>query len=429
MGKKMKKLCLFLLLAVSLLLPSSAVSAAKLSAMSGKKMISTLKASAFPIADYSIYTTNKSDPNHLLGKPHQYKCKVDFWDRDYQNDYSDCSGTIEIFKNSSDATRRRKYLKTVYDAVPSWAMRMYQYSNVLVRIDYSVPAKRAKIYKNAFSDMSKGKTPKFPITINKKSATIYPGKSYTLKLNISAKKAKWSSSNKKVATVSKTGKVTAKKKGTAVISAKFNGYTVKCKVTVKNPPVEINQEHLTLKKGESYNLKLLNTSKKAVWMSDDEFVATVSTTGKVTARGCGTTEITACLGSKFYSCEVTVPQEGVSLPGITMTTIDWDSMQSDVTFRIQNNTANEIKIYGPAYAYDDDYELLKQMQMKYYYYVTVGPGQQEDVTFSASSYSNLLYYTQRITFFFEIEGVKYRCEAEYSYEKGAPYKFSYYEEF
>ena len=46
-------------------------------------------------------------------------------------------------------------------------------------------------------------------------------------------KVKWSSSNKKVATVNSKGKVVAKKKGTAKISAKVGGKTYRCKVTVK----------------------------------------------------------------------------------------------------------------------------------------------------------------------------------------------------
>ena len=44
----------------------------------------------------------------------------------------------------------------------------------------------------------------------------------------------WSSSNKNVAVVSSTGKVTAKSAGTAAITAKINGKTAKCTVTVKD---------------------------------------------------------------------------------------------------------------------------------------------------------------------------------------------------
>lgn len=48
-------------------------------------------------------------------------------------------------------------------------------------------------------------------------------------------KTTWKSSNSKVASVTSNGKVTAKKKGTATITAKANGKTYTCKVTVLRP--------------------------------------------------------------------------------------------------------------------------------------------------------------------------------------------------
>lgn len=76
------------------------------------------------------------------------------------------------------------------------------------------------------------------LTASAKSVSLYKGekKSITLKWNgkkLKAKKAKWSTSNKKVAVV-KNGKVTAKKAGTAVITAKYGKYKATCKVTVKS---------------------------------------------------------------------------------------------------------------------------------------------------------------------------------------------------
>ncbi len=52
--------------------------------------------------------------------------------------------------------------------------------------------------------------------------------------NTAGKKVKWTSSNKKVAMVSVKGKVTAKKKGTAVITVKVSNRVLRCKVTVKD---------------------------------------------------------------------------------------------------------------------------------------------------------------------------------------------------
>ena len=70
------------------------------------------------------------------------------------------------------------------------------------------------------------------IKLSKKSVTITKGKSVTLKLKGTKKKPKWSTSNKKVATVSKKGKVTGKKAGNAKITAKVGKKKYVCKVKV-----------------------------------------------------------------------------------------------------------------------------------------------------------------------------------------------------
>ena len=71
------------------------------------------------------------------------------------------------------------------------------------------------------------------IKLSKSSLTLYVGKSATLKVTGTKSKAKWSSSNKSVATVSSKGKVIANMAGTATISAKVGKKTLKCKVVVK----------------------------------------------------------------------------------------------------------------------------------------------------------------------------------------------------
>lgn len=75
---------------------------------------------------------------------------------------------------------------------------------------------------------------KAKLKLNKKKATLYVGKSVQLKVKGTKKKAKWKSSNKKVAAVSSKGKVSAKKKGTARITAKIGKKKLVCRVTVKN---------------------------------------------------------------------------------------------------------------------------------------------------------------------------------------------------
>ena len=69
--------------------------------------------------------------------------------------------------------------------------------------------------------------------INKTNATIVTGKTLTLKVSGVPSTVKWESSNKSIATVSSKGKVTAKKAGKATITAKVNGKSYSCKITVK----------------------------------------------------------------------------------------------------------------------------------------------------------------------------------------------------
>lgn len=73
------------------------------------------------------------------------------------------------------------------------------------------------------------------IKLNNTKATITKGDTLQLNLKGTKKKAKWSSSNKKVASVNSNGKVTAKAKGTVTITAKLSKKQYKCKITVKNP--------------------------------------------------------------------------------------------------------------------------------------------------------------------------------------------------
>lgn len=78
--------------------------------------------------------------------------------------------------------------------------------------------------------------PELKLDTSKKS--MYVKESFVLKPTVKGKepKATFKSSNTSVATVSDTGKVTAKKKGTATIIVEANGIKAECKVTVKSVP-------------------------------------------------------------------------------------------------------------------------------------------------------------------------------------------------
>lgn len=70
--------------------------------------------------------------------------------------------------------------------------------------------------------------------------------------------------------------------------------------------VALNQSTVYLVKGETTSLKVTGTSKKATWSSNNKKVATVNTSGKITAVAYGTTYIKATVNKTTYKCKVIV---------------------------------------------------------------------------------------------------------------------------
>lgn len=93
------------------------------------------------------------------------------------------------------------------------------------------------------------------VKLSKTKATIYVGKTVSLKLKNNKKAVKWTTSNKKIATVSKKGKVKGKKAGKVTITAKVGKKKYKCKVTVKKKPVKKQVEQPTTKPSEKPTTK------------------------------------------------------------------------------------------------------------------------------------------------------------------------------
>ena len=145
------------------------------------------------------------------------------------------------------------------------------------------------------------------VKICKKSVILIKGQTTTLKITGTKKTVKWSSNKASVATVTQNGKIKAKKKGSAVITAKIGSKKLKCKVSVESP--KINKESVTLEKGDSYKLKISGTKQEVEWQSSKPGIVTVSENGKIIARKAGNATITALVNGKAYKCKVTVKSE------------------------------------------------------------------------------------------------------------------------
>lgn len=142
------------------------------------------------------------------------------------------------------------------------------------------------------------------VKISKTKASLEKGSTLQLKISGTKKKVQWSTSSSKIATVNSKGKVTAKKAGTATITAKVDGKKYRCKITVTTPAISKKTLKLTVK--DTYTLKMTGTKKSVKWSSSKSSVASVNAKGKVTAKKAGTATITAKVGGKKYTCKVTV---------------------------------------------------------------------------------------------------------------------------
>ena len=141
-----------------------------------------------------------------------------------------------------------------------------------------------------------------------KSFTMTKGKSITANIlatpSGASKSVKWSSSNKRVATVSSKGVIKAVKNGTAKITATAkDGCGAKFTTTIKVvsgkvTSVKVNKTSVQLVKGKSTTIKATvktsgsGANKNVVWSSSNTKVAKVNSNGKITAVKKGTATIT-----------------------------------------------------------------------------------------------------------------------------------------
>ena len=125
---------------------------------------------------------------------------------------------------------------------------------------------------------------------------------------------KWSSSNKKVATVNGKGVVKGKKSGTCKVVARFGRKKYACKVTVVNP--RLNKKKITVYNSRSFRLKVTGGKGRIRWKSGNKKVATVSKKGTVTGIKGGTCTVTAVRNGIALKCRITVPKhyKGYKIP-------------------------------------------------------------------------------------------------------------------
>lgn len=190
---------------------------------------------------------------------------------------------------------------------------------------------------------------KTTIRLNKTQVTLENGHSVQLTATTSNGTIPTYRSNKSsIAEIDETGKITAMKPGTSVITVKADGTTATCKVTVKQPTVQLNKSKVTLYRNQQIQLKAtVSSGLKPTWKSSKSSVATVNEEGYVTAMKHGATTITVSIDGVKKTCQITVKQPTISLSASSIqlqagnsiqltasvssgNTVVWSSSNSDI---------------------------------------------------------------------------------------------------
>ncbi|MBI3131207.1 MAG: Ig domain-containing protein [Acidobacteria bacterium] len=143
----------------------------------------------------------------------------------------------------------------------------------------------------------------------------------------------WTSTNPSVASVNASGVVVPVAPGTANVTASASGHSATCNVTVQGSAPTLSSLSLSPATGSitvGQTLDLTATANwsngtstvpydsNCVWASSSTGVATVNSSGVVTALAAGSTTITASAGGRTATCAVTVQSPAVTLSSLSL---------------------------------------------------------------------------------------------------------------
>lgn len=153
------------------------------------------------------------------------------------------------------------------------------------------------------------------VKMEKTKVTCTAKERFSLKVKGTSRKATWTSSNKRIATVTKKGgNVVTKRAGRVTITAKVGSKKVKCRVTVKKaaPKPYLTATSKTLRVGESFLLIRGQYTDYESTFSYNDHIATIDGAGRVVATGVGQTKVLVNRGQdsqgryRDYVCTINV---------------------------------------------------------------------------------------------------------------------------
>ena len=186
------------------------------------------------------------------------------------------------------------------------------------------------------------------VRLDQKKFTLTAGERFTLNLKGTGKKVTCTSSNKRIATVTKKGcNVVAKKAGKVTITAKVGNKKLKCRVTVKKaaPKPYLTATSKTLRVGESFLLIQGQYTDYESTFSYNDHIATIDGAGRVTATGIGQVKVMVNRGQdsqgryRDYICTINVvagPAPACKHQWMDTSKYNSKGVMGDTAYRIKN---------------------------------------------------------------------------------------------
>ena len=171
------------------------------------------------------------------------------------------------------------------------------------------------------------------VNLNKTATSIEKGNTEQLTAlvlpeNATDKTVTWKSSKTGIVVVTNNGLVTGISAGTATITATAGEKKATCTVTVTDPyipvtSVSLNKNETSIIEGETEQLTASvlpedSTNRTVTWKSSNNFVASVSNAGLITANIEGEVDITASCDGKSASCTVTVKPRVILVTNVSL---------------------------------------------------------------------------------------------------------------
>ena len=190
------------------------------------------------------------------------------------------------------------------------------------------------------------------VLLSQYSATMDIGDElYVIAVTTTGTMPSWKSSSTKIASVNTYGKITAKKAGTAIITAKIKNGEASCRVTVNKTDLTMSDTRLSMERGDTYRLSASTSNSSSVtWKSSKKSVAIIDENGNVTGIKPGETTITATADGTSKTCNITVKKPTIQLSQSKIklfrnqTSILSASVSSHVTPRWRSNKSSVAKV-------------------------------------------------------------------------------------